>query len=157
MTRREKQILSRSQALGRPDTLPCMLRFGIESENAFGVAIPELRPVAMDIGQVLPPALALRCSGVNEVRLFASIIAVQAVHDKAAHSEVFTARLPIVASDPRIFVNKAVNSGLLYVGKRNHNLNSIADKELKPARWFATDALRQLESEPVQIHMNRMA
>ena len=90
-----------------------MLRFGIESENAFGVAVPELRRVAMDIGQVLPPALALRCSGVHEVRLFASIIAVQAVHDKAAHSEVFTARLPIIeeaASDPRIFVNKAVNS-----------------------------------------------
>ena len=81
----------------------------------------------------------------------------QAVHDKAAHSEVFTARLPIVASDPRIFVNKAVNSGLLYVGKRNYNLNSIADKELKPTRWFATDALHQFEGGPVQIHMNRMA
>ena len=60
-----------------------MLRFGIESENAFGVAVPELRRVAMDIGQVLPPALALRCSGVHEVRLFASIIAVPKDTDRA--------------------------------------------------------------------------
>ena len=83
MTRREKQILSRSQALGRPDTLPCMLRFGIESENTFGVAVPELRSVAMDIGQVFPLAFALWCSGINEVRLFASIIAVPKDTDRA--------------------------------------------------------------------------
>ncbi len=76
MTRREKQILSRSQALGRPDTLPCMLRVGIESENTFGVAVSELRRVAMDIGQALPLALALWCSGAHEVILFASTIAV---------------------------------------------------------------------------------
>ena len=72
-----------------------------------------------------------------------------AVHDKAAHGEVFTAWLPIIeeaASDPRIFVKKAENSGLRYVGKRNPNLNRFADEELKPARWFATNVLRQLES-----------
>ena len=80
-----------------------------------------------------------------------------AVHDKAAHGEVFTAWLPIIeeaASDPRIFVKKAENSGLRYVGTRNPNLNRlaakrahrIADEELKPARWFTTNVLRQLES-----------
>ena len=80
-----------------------------------------------------------------------------AVHDKAADDEVFTAWLQIIeeaASDPLIFVKKAENSGLRYVGKRNPNLNRlatkrahrIADEELKPARWFATNVLRQLES-----------
>ncbi len=76
MTRREKQIPSLLQELGWPNALPGMARFGIDTENAFGVAVPELRRVAMDIGQVLPLAFALWCSGVNEVRLFASIIAV---------------------------------------------------------------------------------
>ncbi len=59
MTSREKQILSRLQELGRPDVLPGMVRFGIDTENAFGVAIPELRLVAMDIGQLHPLAFAL--------------------------------------------------------------------------------------------------
>ena len=59
MTRREKQILSLLQELGWPNALPGMARFGINTENAFGVAVPELRRVAKDIGQVHPFALAL--------------------------------------------------------------------------------------------------
>ena len=229
MTKREKQILSRLQELGRPEALPGMAHFGIDTENAFGVAVPELRRVAKEIGQDHSLALALWRSGVHEARLLASMIAVPqdtdlaladswaadfrsrdlcdqcclnlfrktafahdligewrhrdeefvkwaaftmiavlAVHDRAAGDEVFTAWLPIIeeaASDPRNFVKKAVNWGLRQIGKRNIGLNRqaiecaqrIADGGSKPARWITTNALRELESEPVQIRMNRMA
>ncbi len=229
MTRREKQILSRLKELGRPAALPGMAHYGIDTENAFGVAVPELRRMAKEIGQDHPLALALWRSGVHEARLLASmiavpadtdraladswaadfrswdlcdqcclnlfrktafthdligewrhreeefvkraaftVIAVLAVHDKAAADDMFVAWLPMIeegASDPRNFVKKAVNWGLRQIGKRNRSLNRqaiecayrIADEGSKPARWIAANALRELESEPVQTRMNRMA
>lgn len=229
MTRREKQILSRLEELGRPDALPGMAHFGIDTENAFGVTVPELRRLAQETGQDHPLALGLWRSGVHEARLVASMIAaptdtnlaladswaadfrswnlcdqcclnlfrktafaheligewrhreeefvkraafamiaVLAVHDKTAGDEVFTAWLPMIeegAADPRNFVKKAVNWGLRQIGKRNLSLNRqaidcayrIADEGSKPARWIATNALRELESEPVQARMNRKA
>ncbi|MDA0229862.1 MAG: DNA alkylation repair protein [Proteobacteria bacterium] len=229
MTRREKQILSRLKEIGRPDALLGMAHFGIDTENAFGVAVPELRRLAKETGQDHPLALSLWRSGVHEARLLASMIAVPvdtdralteswaadfrswdlcdqcclnlfrktafahdligawrhrdeefvkraafamiavlAIHDKAADDELFTTWLPMIeegASDPRNFVKKAVNWGLRQIGKRNLSLNRqaiecahrIADGGSKPARWVATNALRELESAAVQARMNRMA
>ncbi len=83
MTRPEKQILSRLKRLGRPDALDSMAHYGIDTDNAFGVAVPELRRLAKQIGQDHPLALALWRSGVHDARLLASTIAAPADTDRA--------------------------------------------------------------------------
>lgn len=84
-----------------------------------------------------------------------------AVHNKEERDKTFIDFLPVItreASDDRNFVKKAVNWSLRQIGKRNLKLNRSAietGKEIqklgtKPARWIASDALRELTSEPVQ-------
>jgi len=90
-----------------------------------------------------------------------SLIACLAWHDKKASDEKFIELLPIIiraATDERNFVKKAVNWALRNIGKRNLNLNRAAinaAKEIqrldsKAARWVASDAIRELESESIQ-------
>ena len=90
-----------------------------------------------------------------------SLIACLASHDKKAPDEDFIRLLPIIksgATDERNFVKKAVNWALRNIGKRNPNLNKAAIKaaqdirqiDSKTARWIASDAIRELESEAVQ-------
>jgi 3-methyladenine DNA glycosylase AlkD len=89
------------------------------------------------------------------------LMACLAVHDKKAGDEQFEAFFPTIlqeAVDERNFVKKAVNWALRGIGKRNFNLNQQAIQtaqlmqkiDSKPARWIATDALRELGSEAVQ-------
>ncbi len=60
--------------------------------------------------------------------------------------------------DGRNFVKKATNWALRHIGKRNKALNKAAintareirQMDSKSARWIASDALRELESEAVQ-------
>ncbi len=84
-----------------------------------------------------------------------------AVSDKKAEDERFVGFLPIIkreAGDDRNFVKKAVNWALRQIGKRNRALNRAAietAKEIqrmdaKSAKWIASDAIRELESEAVQ-------
>jgi 3-methyladenine DNA glycosylase AlkD len=91
-----------------------------------------------------------------------SLIACLAWHDKKAGDEKFIELLPVIirgATDERNFVKKAVNWALRTIGKRNLNLNRAAinaAKEIqrldsKAARWVASDAIRELESEAIQI------
>jgi len=90
-----------------------------------------------------------------------SLIACLAWHDKKASDEKFIELLPVIirgATDERNFVKKAVNWALRNIGKRNLNLNEAAistAKEIqrldsKAARWVASDAIRELESESIQ-------
>ncbi|MFC1952050.1 DNA alkylation repair protein [Chloroflexota bacterium] len=90
-----------------------------------------------------------------------SLIACLAWHDKESRDERFIELLPVIvrcAEDNRNFVKKAINWALRHIGKRNPNLNRIAintAKEIqridsKAARWIASDAIRELESEAVQ-------
>ena len=90
-----------------------------------------------------------------------SLIACVAWHDKKAGDEKFIELLPLIkreAIDERNFVKKAVNWALRHIGKRNKTLNKAAldtAREIrqlnsKAARWIATDAIRELESEAVQ-------
>ena len=83
MTKREKQMLSRLKSLGRPEASAGMAHFGIDTENAFGVAVPELRRLAKEIGPDHPLALAMWRSGVHDARLLASMIAAPADTDLA--------------------------------------------------------------------------
>src|SRR4030066_1592830 len=95
-----------------------------------------------------------------------SLIACLAWHDKKASDEKIIGLLPVIirgATDERNFVKKAVNWALRNIGKRNINLNEVAintAKEIqrldsKAARWVASDAIRELESEAVQLRLKR--
>lgn len=54
--------------------LPGMARYGIETERALGVSVPELRALAREIGTDHQLAGALWASGVHEARLLATMI-----------------------------------------------------------------------------------
>jgi 3-methyladenine DNA glycosylase AlkD len=63
------------------------------------------------------------------------------------------------ANDERKYVMKGINWALRQVGKRNHHLHKealevaheILALNTKPARWIATDALRQLQGSKVHF------
>ena len=95
-----------------------------------------------------------------------ALIACLAWHDKKAKDNVFIELFPVIkdgATDERNFVKKAVNWALRNIGKRNPNLNKIAIKvakeiqqmDSKYARWIASDAIRELESEGVQQRLKK--
>ena len=95
-----------------------------------------------------------------------ALIACLAWHDKEAPDETFIQFLPVIqkgSTDERNFVKKAVNWALRHIGKRNSNLNKIAieaAKEIqkmdsKSAKWIASDAIRELESEAVQKKLKK--
>ena len=89
------------------------------------------------------------------------LMACLAVSDKKAADKQFEVFLPIIrreASDNRNFVKKAVNWALRQIGKRNANLNrkaietskEIENLDSRSAKWIASDAIRELTSEPVR-------
>ena len=95
-----------------------------------------------------------------------SLIACHAWHDKKSEDEQFIKLFPIIkrgATDDRNFVKKAVNWALRNIGKRNLNLNNAAIKlakeikqiDSKSARWIASDALRELESEAIHRRLRK--
>lgn len=95
-----------------------------------------------------------------EKRAGFSLMAYLAVHDKKADDAQLAAFLPVIekhSDDDRNFVKKAVNWALRQIGKRSLNLNELAVETAeriklqnsKPARWIASDALRELKSEKV--------
>ncbi len=96
------------------------------------------------------------------------LMAVLAVHDKKAPDGPFLKFLPVIrdgSTDERNFVKKAVNWSLRQIGKRNMKLNTAAIRMAKnirtidspAARWIASDALRELQSNVVQkrLRMNK--
>ncbi len=107
---------------------------------------------------------AIEWSGRNEEfikRAGFAMMAVLAVHDKKADDEKFEKFLPVIkkeAVDSRNYVKKSVNWALRQIGKRNINLNvkaietakDIQKINSKPAKWIASDALRELKGEAVQ-------
>ena len=95
-----------------------------------------------------------------------SLLACLAWHDKKASDDKFIDLLPLIirgATDERNFVKKAVNWALRNIGKRNLNLNRAAvnaAKEIqrlnsKAARWIASDAIRELESDAIQNRLRK--
>jgi 3-methyladenine DNA glycosylase AlkD len=88
------------------------------------------------------------------------LIAWLAVHDKKADEKKIAQFLPVLekhAGDERNFIKKAVNWSLRQIGKRNLNLNKLAvetaekirAQNTRPARWIASDALRELKNEKI--------
>jgi 3-methyladenine DNA glycosylase AlkD len=97
-----------------------------------------------------------------------ALIACIAWHDKEARDEKFIALFPAIkhgATDERNFVKKAVNWALRNIGKRNANLNKAAIKaakkihqiDSKAARWVASNAIRELQTEAVQRRLKKSA
>jgi 3-methyladenine DNA glycosylase AlkD len=95
-----------------------------------------------------------------------ALIACLGWHDKDTEDEEFIKLFPVIkhgATDERNFVKKAVNWALRNIGKRNPNLNKAAIKaakeiqriDSKAARWIASDAIRELESEAVQRRLRK--
>jgi len=84
-----------------------------------------------------------------------ALIACLAWHNKETSDKKFIDLIPLIvegATDERNLVKKGVSWALRHIGKRNPNLNEVvmkAAKEMqqmdsKPARWIASDALRDL-------------
>jgi 3-methyladenine DNA glycosylase AlkD len=95
-----------------------------------------------------------------------ALLACLAWHDKKAADEKFVSVFPVLKSgstDERNFVKKAVNWALRNIGKRNKNLNKAAielakgirEIDSKSAKWIASDAIKELESEPVQRRLKK--
>lgn len=95
-----------------------------------------------------------------------ALIACQAWHNKEAPDEEFIQLIPVIkqaADDERNFVKKAVNWALRNIGKRNPTLNQAAIEaareiqqiDSKAARWVASNAIRELESEAVQRRLSK--
>ena len=97
-----------------------------------------------------------------------ALIACLAWHDKKAEDARFVELLPVIergATDERNYVKKAVNWALRNIGKRNPYLNKAAIETArqilqinsKAARWVASNALKELESEAVQRRLKKHA
>jgi 3-methyladenine DNA glycosylase AlkD len=89
------------------------------------------------------------------------LMATLAVHDKRAGKAAFEKFFPHIvrgATDDRNFVKKAVNWALRQIGKRSMALNreaievchQIGKMSAPSAKWVASNALRELESDAVQ-------
>lgn len=93
-----------------------------------------------------------------------AMMAIMAVHDKKAPDAQFLEFLPVIkakSDDGRNFVKKAVSWALRQIGKRNTNLNrhAIATAQeihalgFPSGKWIASDALRELTGESVQLRL----
>jgi 3-methyladenine DNA glycosylase AlkD len=93
------------------------------------------------------------------------LIAELAAHDKQATDEKLAQFFPMIeraSDDDRNFVKKAVNWALRNLGKRNRALNEraiatahqIQSGGIRPARWIAAGALRELTSAKVQARFD---
>ena len=226
MGTRAMEVLERLKSMANPENVAGMARFGINTQNTYGISIYVLRDIAREIG--CDPALAdeLWESGIHEARILASYIADPlqmseaqierwvacfdswdvcdqvcglfeqtpyayqkafewsdreeefvkraafalmaglVVHDKKASDERFESFLPVIiarSDDNRNYVKKAVNWALRNIGKRSIHLNRLAidaahkiqKLDSKSARWIASDALRELNSEKVQKRLKK--
>jgi len=96
-----------------------------------------------------------------------ALIACLAWHDKTAPDEKFIQLIPVIqkaSTDPRNYVKKAVSWTLRHIGKRNANLNKVAiqaAKEIqqmdsKPAKWIASDVIRDITRKLIQSRFNKI-
>jgi len=68
------QVLKQLKSLGNPTAEEGMARYGINTEHAYGVSIPNLRKIARMIGKNRSLAAALWSSGIHEVRILAGMV-----------------------------------------------------------------------------------
>jgi 3-methyladenine DNA glycosylase AlkD len=71
---RARDVLARLEPLGSQEARAGMARYGIRTDDAFGVSVYELRKVAKGLGRDHDLALALWATGNHEARLLASMV-----------------------------------------------------------------------------------
>ncbi len=69
-----KQILTQLKSLGNPAAAEGMARYGINTDAAYGVSIPNLRRIARKVGKSQSLADALWASGIHEARILAGMV-----------------------------------------------------------------------------------
>ena len=90
-----------------------------------------------------------------------ALIACLAWHQKDTEDQKFIELLPLTieqATDPRNFVKKSISCALRHIGKRNKILHrealrtarQIRKIDAKPARWIASDVIRELENPKIK-------
>ena len=100
-----------------------------------------------------------------EKRMAFALMVGVTIHDKKLSDDRLASFFPIIEReswDERNFVKKAVNWALRQLGKKNLELNKLAiesaerikSQNSKPARWIASDALRELQSEKIQDRLS---
>ena len=94
------------------------------------------------------------------------LLACLAWRDKTAEDKQFVSLFHVIADgalDERNSIKKAVSWALRNIGKRNSSLNKeslklakeIQKSRTKSAKWIASDAIRELESEAVQERLQK--
>jgi len=83
VTAKLKELLSGMKAAADPTQLAGMARFGIDSEFALGLRMPQIRDFAKDLGIDHDLALELWRTGVHEARILAPMIVDRARVDEA--------------------------------------------------------------------------
>ncbi len=69
-----KHVIDRLRSIGDPKAVEGMARFGIRSNNSFGVSVPKLRTLAREVGRDHQLALKLWETGLHDARLLASMV-----------------------------------------------------------------------------------
>ena len=69
------EIVERLRPLARPNALEGMARFGIATEHALGVSMPNLRAMGKSLGRNHQLALELWRTPLRETRILASLVA----------------------------------------------------------------------------------
>jgi len=69
-----KDILEKLKSLSDPKAVEGMARFGINTQNTYGVSIPNLRKIAKEAGRDHALAQQLWASGIHEARILAGMI-----------------------------------------------------------------------------------
>ena len=70
-----EEIVERLRPLARPNALEGMARFGIATENALGVSMPDLRALGKSMGRNHTLSLDLWRTRLRETRILASLVA----------------------------------------------------------------------------------
>jgi 3-methyladenine DNA glycosylase AlkD len=78
-----EEVMARLAALADPSRLSGMARYGIATEHAYGVSVPQLRTLARGLGRDHGLATALWETGVHEARILASMLDEPALVDDA--------------------------------------------------------------------------
>jgi 3-methyladenine DNA glycosylase AlkD len=69
-----REVINKHKALGKPERVEAMSRFGVVTNKALGVSVPELRALAKQIGRDHEMAAKLWSSGIHEARILATLV-----------------------------------------------------------------------------------
>ena len=72
--KKKTDIMKKLKHLGRPDQLEGMARYGMRTENRYGVSIPNIREIAKETGKDHQLALQLWKTGITDARILASMV-----------------------------------------------------------------------------------